>query len=394
MLHGERRVTTPTSPSVDRLAAVVAEHQLDPLLRSAHRVQEHLGRIVDPGAGDRRRLGARVAHHDRAPEARAHLLREVRRHRRRAGGREPERREVDVGELRQIDEFAPLRRHALTDGDAFAHHRVEHRLHRPGSTGEHRVDDELDLVPELVHVARVRERHRHESHVVVRAEDVAEPGRRLHGAVVEPRTLRESGRAAGPHDADRIGGVATGTVGELGPGRPGLVHLGARHRDRRNGRACGSREGRSLVQQRDRLTPLQDRGGLRGTEARVDAGRDRTEARARGVRDRVVDARRQRERHDLAGLHSPGAQLGRERIGTGEPLAVREALVAVDVRECIGFARADLLEEIAQCRARDRGRRDVAHASTAAQPSGSTPSVVTVRLVMSHSPSTTPNSSR
>ena len=99
--------------------------------------------------------------------------------------------------------------------------------------------------------------------------------------------------------------------------------------------------------------------------------------------------------HDLAGLHSPGAQFGRKRVGTGEPFAVGEALVAVDVRERVGFARADLLEEIAERGARDRGqRRHVAHASTAAQPSGSTPSVVTVRLVMSHSPSTTPNSSR
>ena len=140
-----------------------------------------------------------------------------------------------------------------------------------------RVDDELDLVPELVHVARVRERHRHEPHVVVRAEDVAEPGRRLHGAVVEPRALGQAGRPAGPDDADRVAGVATGPIGELGARGPRRGH---------SRRAASSpwgwahrRESRTwrLVQQRHRLTSLEDRRDLAGTEARVDAGRDRAE---------------------------------------------------------------------------------------------------------------------
>ena len=73
---------------------------------------------------------------------------------------------------------------------------------------------------------------------------------------------------------------------------------------------------------------------------------------------------------------------------------VREALLAVDVREGIGFARPISSNRSPSVVLVIGGGVPVAHASTAAQPSGSTPSVVTVRRVMSHSPSTTPNSSR
>ena len=260
-----------------RRAAFVAQHELDAVLRSADGVQQDLGRIADARAGDRRRLRARVADDDRAAEAGAHLLGELGRDRRRAGRREPQRRQIDVGQLGQVDELAPLGGHALADGHALAHHAVEHRLDRPRGAGEHRVDDELDLVPQLVHVARVRERHRHQADVVVRAEDVAEPGRRLHGAVVEPRALGQAGRPAGPDDADRVAGITAGPIGELGAGGPRRGHLGARHHHLGGGCAAGDRERVALVQQRHRLAALEDRGDLAGTEARVDAGGDRAE---------------------------------------------------------------------------------------------------------------------
>ena len=211
-----------------------------------------------PGAraGDRRRLGARVADDDRAAEAGAHLLGQLGSDRRRPGRREPQRRQIDVGQLGQVDELAPLGGHALADGHVLAHHAVEHRLDRPRGAGEHRVDDELDLVPQLVHVARVRERHRHQADVVVRAEDVAEPGRRLHGAVIEPRTLGQAGRPARPDDADRVAGVTTGPIGELVARGPRRGHLGARHHHLGGGRAAGNRERVALVQQRHWLAAL------------------------------------------------------------------------------------------------------------------------------------------
>ena len=230
-------------------------------------------------------------------------------------------------ELRQVDELAPLRRHALADGDALAHHRVEHRLDRPRRAGEHRVDDELDLVPELVHVARVRERHRHEAHVVVRAEDVAEAGRRLQRAVVEPRALGQTGGAAGPDDAHRVAGVATRTVGELGAGRPRCGDLGAGHQHLR-GRA------RRAGPRRSSPSCSSATGSQRCRIAATSAGPSRVlmpvatapSRRARGVGDRVVDARRQPERDDVAGRDATRPQLRRERVGTGQPFAVGEAL--------------------------------------------------------------------
>ena len=185
-------------------AVAVDQLELDALLRTADGVQEHLGRIVGARAGDRRRLGARVADHDRAAEPRPHLLGQLGRDRRGAGRAEPQRRQIGVGELREIDELRPLGRHAPAHRGVLGDHLLEHRLGRPRRGGEHAVDDELHLVPELVHVARVRERHRHQPHVVVRAEDVAQARRRLQRAVVEPRALRQTGRAAGPDDAHRI----------------------------------------------------------------------------------------------------------------------------------------------------------------------------------------------
>ena len=215
-------------------------------------MQQHLGRIVGPGAGDRRRLGARVAHHDRAAEPRAHLLGQLGRDRRGAGRAEPQRREVGVGELREIDELRPLRRHAPAHGGVLGDHLLEHRLRGPRRGGEHAVDDELDLVPELVHVARVRERHRHQPHVVVRAEDVAQPRRRLQRAVVEPRALRQAGGAARPHDAHRILGRADRSVGERRARLPRRRDLGARHEHRGHGGIGGDRGVGALVEQRDR----------------------------------------------------------------------------------------------------------------------------------------------
>ncbi len=238
-----------------------------------------------------------------------------------------------------------------------AHHLLEHRLRRPRGRGEHAVDDELDLVPELVHVARVRERHRHEAHVVVRAEDVAEASRRLQRAVVEPRALGQAGRAARPHDAHGIVG-SRGPVDRRTrvPACHAAAHLGARHEHRRDGRVGGDLGVDPFVEQRDRCTSVEDGGDLAGPEARVDAGRDRAQSRARGVRDRVVDARRQRERDHVARRDAARAQLRRQRVGAGEPLAVGEALVAVDVGHRVGLARRDLLEQIAERGARDRRR--------------------------------------
>ena len=67
------------------------------------------------------------------------------------------------------------------------------------------------------------------------------------------------------------------------------------------GAPAGIREVVALVEQRDRGAPVEDGRHLTGAEAGVDAGRDRAQARARGVRDRVVDARRHREGDDVAG---------------------------------------------------------------------------------------------
>ena len=100
------------------------------------------------------------------------------------------------------------------------------------------------------------------------------------------------------------------------------------------------------------------------SKEQIKAAADRAEARARGVRDRVVDARRQPERDHVAGRDAARPQLGSQRVGAGEPLAVREPMLAVDVRERVGLARPDLLEEVAERRARDRrasgGARPVA----------------------------------
>ena len=237
-----------------------------------------------------------------------------------------------------------------------------------------------------------------ESDVVVRAEDVAEPGRRLERAVVEPRALGQPGGAARPHDAHRILGPSHRPAEERSAGLPHRCDLGARHEHLGCGCVGGKIRVGALVQQRDRLAPLQDRGDLARAEPGVDAGCDRAEARARGVGHRVVDARRHRERHDVTRLHPASAELRGQRVGAGEPLAVGQPLVTVDVGEGVGLAGADLLEQVAERGARHRRWRG-AHSGSAAprraaQPSGSTPSVVMVRRVMSHSPSTTPNSSR
>ena len=370
MLHGDRSVTTPTSPWATGSPSSSHQHELDAVLRTADGVQQHLGRVVDARAGDRRRLGARVPHHDRTPEARAHLLGQLGRDRRRAGGasRSDERSaSASCGRSTSLLHCVGTPRPTVTRSRTIC---VEHRLDRPRRAGEHGVDDELDLVPELVHVARVRERHRHEPHVVVRAEDVAEPGRRLQRAVVEPRTLGQSGGAARPHDAHRVAGIATRSVGELGARRPRVGDLGAWHQHLRRRRVAGDREGVALVQQRGRLAPLEDRGDLGRAEAGVDAGCHRAEARARGVRHRVVDARRQPERDDVTRPDATRPQLGGERVGTRQPLAVGQPLVAVDVGERIGLAGADLLEEVAERRADDRRRRAHADASDRGPPVG------------------------
>ncbi len=92
------------------------------------------------------------------------------------------------------------------------------------------------------------------------------------------------------------------------------------------------------MQQRHRFAALQDRRHLARTQSRVDAGGDRAEPHARGVGDRVVDARRERERDDVTRHDAAFAQFGGQGVGALEPSRIREPLVAVDVRERVRFA--------------------------------------------------------
>ncbi len=338
----------PVSPRGNSVARVVHDHHLDTGQRPPDGVQQHLRGITGLGAGHRRRLGARVADDDRRTEAGAHLLRELGRHRCRTGGREPQRRQVGVREPRQVDELRPLRRDALAARDALLHHEVEHRLRRPDARQEHAGDDERELVPELVHVPRVRERDRHRSAVERRAEDSAHLCRRLERAVVEPGALRRARGTARPHDARRILGLSVGKPGERAVLRRGALHLGALHDHGRPRHAGRHRVTRRLVDQHRGLALGEDRGDLRRAEPGVDARGDGAQSARGRVPHREVDRRRQVQRHHVSRSHPALGQRHRERVGPAYPLAEGHALVALDVRDRIRERAGDLAEELAE----------------------------------------------
>ena len=181
-----------------------------------------------------------IGHPRRCP----HLLRQLGRYRRGAGGREPQRRQVGVLQPGQVDQLRPLRRHTLAAGDALLHHEVEQRFRRPDAGQQHARDHERHLVPDLVHVAGMRERQRHGSAVEGHTEDAAHLGRRPERPMVEPRALRRAGGPARPHDARGVLGADRSRRRErlpLGRGALHLVSVPARPRAGSRPRAPGHR---------------------------------------------------------------------------------------------------------------------------------------------------------
>ena len=70
-------VHAPDFAARDARTGVVADLQLDAVLRPPDRAEQHLGIVAGLGAGDRRRLGHRVAHDQRAAELAGDALDEL-----------------------------------------------------------------------------------------------------------------------------------------------------------------------------------------------------------------------------------------------------------------------------------------------------------------------------
>ena len=117
---------------------------------------------------------------------------------------EAERREVGGCDRRVVDDLGPLRRHAADDGDALGFEEANHLVDRPRLRGDDDGDPPRELLPELGHVAGVRERRGNEPAVEWRRHDASGCDRGLEPAVVEPRALRQPRRPARPDDDDGI----------------------------------------------------------------------------------------------------------------------------------------------------------------------------------------------
>ena len=191
---------------------------------------------------DARRLGEAVAGHDRLEaELGAHAPDQLDRHRRRARHREPQRRHVELGEARVVED-------RLVDGRRSGQHRDVllggARHHRVDV--EHRVRDDRRALDEArddarVQPERVEERVDDEVAVVLAQPDDRRPRvvRAHRRAVREHRALRAAGRAR--REQDRRTGRRRATVGQRAPA---VVAA-------RNSAHAGAAEVDDLAQRRD-----------------------------------------------------------------------------------------------------------------------------------------------
>ena len=183
---------------------------------------------------------------------------------------------------------------------------------------------------------------------------------RQNVAVRVPRPLGDAGGAAGEDDGHRVVGSdarrwcggrgdgegahgITSARAELFAGDPDdvaqLRQVGAQRLDR--GAKVGVVPRIDGDQQRRSGAP-QDVADLGAPVARIDARGDRAEARGGEVRDEVERSRRQQQGDDAAVPDAARRKGGRQAIDEMVPVAVRQPLVAIAKRLCVGRLRAQL----------------------------------------------------
>ena len=307
---------------------VVAHHgQLDPGHRSAHGGGDDVVGITGSGTGPERRLGGRVTDHHRTAQPSPHVPDEFGRNPRRTGTGDPQMRQVGLLEIGMGQHERPLGGDPLPDGHPFLHQQGDGGGGRPRLRRDHGGDAVGDLVPGAGHVADVGEGQRGEPAIAGMGEHVGAGGHGGQVGMVEDRSFGDTGRAARPHDGDRIPGRQGGEARGGGSGRLGQGGTGHEVAGAGGNGSVGHEVG--VHHRHHRSRPGDDRRLLGRAQAEVEARRHRPEAGRRLVADGVVDRRRQQKADHIALGHAPGGQQSGDPIGGGVPLGEGEPPAAV-----------------------------------------------------------------
>ena len=250
-----------------------------------------------------------------------------------------------------FEDLRPLRRRTAGDGDLLGPDEPHRVVGRPRSRADHERRRPRELLPDLRHVPRVRERRGDQPPVERRGHHTGDVtvARRLSWSnhaplgmpvvpLVQMITTGSAGakpRPLGAQPVARFGSIDRGRVGA--PRR--RQHRRHRPATRCPGTCAPGSHSTTVGAARSRIAAASVQA-----EPGVDAGGNPTGQHDRAVGHCVPEPGRQQDRHDVACGDAPAHELAGQGVGASEPLAERPSLTGRTVD--VGGARREL----------DRGR--------------------------------------